>query len=348
MFKQDIFQGPGTGTFSTHTFEILFMLLVAALIGLWLGWLLWSHHRQKAEKLHLENTSLSANLQALRKEMEELKARYATAESERAALETQVQRLSWENNDLRKTLDTLNTEIDALRSVNRRYSTELGLGLPPEPPYEEVPLEIATPAESEEATDGTPQPEIPVPTADDLQPIDLALTPEQEDPGLQPADVRRTEESIATPPIENKDAPASAGVRFIPPVPRGTMIPIDALQDPPPLFSEGEEQEPIEEPEASLPPIVVFEGARDDLKVIEGIGPKIEQILFSKGITTYGQLAATSVQQLKDILAEAGPRYAMHDPGTWSAQALLAANGEWENLRAYQEFLHGGKRPEKT
>jgi hypothetical protein len=37
----------------------------------------------------------------------------------------------------------------------------------------------------------------------------------------------------------------------------------------------------------------------------------------------------------------------MHDPGTWSAQSLLAANGEWENLKAYQEFLNAGKRPDK-
>ncbi len=345
MFKQNIFQGPGTGTFSTHTFEILFMLFVAALIGLWLGWLLWSRHRQKAEKLHLENASLSATLQALRQEMEQVKARYATAESERAALEAQVQRLSWENDDLRKAMDTLNIEIDALRSINRRYSTELGLSLTPELPSEEVPLEITTPIETKEATDGTPQPEVPVPVADSLQPIDLALTPEQEDPALQPADVRRSEESTATLSTEKREATAPPGIRFIPPVPRGTMIPIDALQDPPPLLGQ---EESVEETEESLPAIVVFEGARDDLKVIEGIGPKIEQILFSKGITTYGQLAATSVQQLKDILAEAGSQYAMHDPGTWSAQALLAANGEWENLRAYQEFLHGGKRPEKT
>ncbi len=345
MFKQDIFQGPGTGTFSTHTFEILFMLFVAALIGLWLGWLLWSRHRQKAEKLHLENASLSATLQALRNEVEDLKARYATAESERATLETRGQSLSWENDNLRKTLDALNAEVEALRSANRRYSTELGLSLPPEPPSDEVSLEITTPIEAEGTADTMPRHETPVPTADALKPIDLALTPEQEDPALQPADVRRNEESTSTLSTERREATVPPGVRFIPPVPRGTMIPIDALQDPPVLLGQ---EEPVEETEESLPPIVVLEGTRDDLKVIEGIGPKIEQILFSKGITTYGQLAATSVQQLKDILAEAGSRYAMHDPGTWSAQALLASNGEWENLRAYQEFLHGGKRPEKT
>jgi hypothetical protein len=33
----------------------------------------------------------------------------------------------------------------------------------------------------------------------------------------------------------------------------------------------------------------------------------------------------------------------MHDPGTWSAQARLAANGEWELLEEYQEELKGGR-----
>ena len=108
---------------------------------------------------------------------------------------------------------------------------------------------------------------------------------------------------------------------------------------------------PVAGPEVENEPksvvATVIAGPRDDLKIVEGIGPKIEELLFNAGVTTYGQLAATSVQQLKDILADAGARFAMHDPGTWSAQALLAANGEWENLKAYQDFLNAGKRPEK-
>ncbi len=83
----------------------------------------------------------------------------------------------------------------------------------------------------------------------------------------------------------------------------------------------------------------------DDLKIVEGIGPKIEELLRQHDVRSYSDLAGTSVGRLKEILATAGPRFAMHDPGTWSAQALLAANGEWDNLKAYQDFLNAGKRP---
>ena len=51
MFEQAINEGPGTGSFATHTFEILIMLLGAFLLGLWLGWTLWNRNRQMAEKL---------------------------------------------------------------------------------------------------------------------------------------------------------------------------------------------------------------------------------------------------------------------------------------------------------
>ncbi len=86
--------------------------------------------------------------------------------------------------------------------------------------------------------------------------------------------------------------------------------------------------------------------AADDLKVVEGIGPKIQELLNSNGINTFAELSTTSVARLKEILDTAGGRFAIHDPGTWPAQALLAANGEWENLKAYQGFLNAGKRPE--
>ncbi len=117
------------------------------------------------------------------------------------------------------------------------------------------------------------------------------------------------------------------------------------------------EQEP--EPIAEEPiPLMTFSDAaapllapkpvsekRDDLKVVEGIGPKIEEMMFRNGIYTFTQLAATPVNRLKEMLVAEGPNYAMHDPGTWPAQSLLAANAEWENLRAYQSFLNAGKRP---
>ncbi|MEO6189518.1 MAG: hypothetical protein ABIO44_03220, partial [Saprospiraceae bacterium] len=48
---------------------------------------------------------------------------------------------------------------------------------------------------------------------------------------------------------------------------------------------------------------------KDDLKAIEGIGPKIEGILHNAGIWTWGQLSTFDVSDLKSILEKAGDRY---------------------------------------
>ena len=81
----------------------------------------------------------------------------------------------------------------------------------------------------------------------------------------------------------------------------------------------------------------------DDLKIIEGVGPKIETLLKDGGISTWAELAAASVDRLKEILDAAGPRYQIHDPSTWPAQAKFAAEGKWEELKDYQEMLMGGR-----
>jgi len=81
----------------------------------------------------------------------------------------------------------------------------------------------------------------------------------------------------------------------------------------------------------------------DDLKIIEGIGPKIETLLKEGGVTTWAELAAASEERLKEILAAAGPRYQIHDPSTWPAQSKFAAEGKWDELKEYQDVLIGGR-----
>lgn len=81
----------------------------------------------------------------------------------------------------------------------------------------------------------------------------------------------------------------------------------------------------------------------DDLSKVEGIGPKINELFQAAGINTFAQLAAASVEQLKQILADAGSNYTSHDPGTWPKQAELAAAGKWDELKAWQDELMGGK-----
>lgn len=81
----------------------------------------------------------------------------------------------------------------------------------------------------------------------------------------------------------------------------------------------------------------------NDLKVVEGVGPKIEGLMKDAGINNWSELAATTAGRLQEILNAAGSRYRLADPGTWPEQASLAAAGKWEALRALQDSLRGGK-----
>jgi len=81
----------------------------------------------------------------------------------------------------------------------------------------------------------------------------------------------------------------------------------------------------------------------DDLKKIEGIGPKISELLNNAGIFTFKQLSETDASKIKEILAAAGSRYASHDPTTWPKQAGMAAAGNWDELKTWQDELDGGK-----
>lgn len=83
---------------------------------------------------------------------------------------------------------------------------------------------------------------------------------------------------------------------------------------------------------------------KDNLRLIEGIGPKIEQLLHKDGITTFQILSKTKQAKLKSVLAAAGSRYSFHDPSTWPKQASLAAKGKMVNLKKWQDELKGGKK----
>ncbi|MEM9884764.1 MAG: DUF4332 domain-containing protein [Bacteroidota bacterium] len=83
--------------------------------------------------------------------------------------------------------------------------------------------------------------------------------------------------------------------------------------------------------------------AKDDLTKIEGIGPKLAAVLADAGIATFKKLAATKAEKIASILVAANARYRMYNPTTWPAQAQLAADGKWEELKKWQDELNGGK-----
>ena len=82
----------------------------------------------------------------------------------------------------------------------------------------------------------------------------------------------------------------------------------------------------------------------DNLEIVEGIGPKIADLLRADGITTFRQLADTSPQHIRGILDKAGPAFRIADPGTWPEQADLAARNRWQSLRTLQDVLDAGVR----
>lgn len=85
----------------------------------------------------------------------------------------------------------------------------------------------------------------------------------------------------------------------------------------------------------------------DELEIIEGIGPKIAMLLYDSGIFTFRDLAITPVYKIQELLDQAGPQFAIHDPSTWTQQAKLAAEGRWNDLDALKFYLVGGKEPKK-
>jgi large subunit ribosomal protein L27 len=117
-----------------------------------------------------------------------------------------------------------------------------------------------------------------------------------------------------------------------------TIAPIKGSKPAP--KAEPKAAEPKVAPAAAAPKAT---GKADDLKKIEGIGPKIAELLVEGGIVSFQDLADAQFETLKGILEAAGSRYTMHDPTTWPQQAALAAAGNWDELQVLQDKLDGGK-----
>jgi len=75
----------------------------------------------------------------------------------------------------------------------------------------------------------------------------------------------------------------------------------------------------------------------NDLKIVEGIGPKISEILQENGIKTWWHLAETNPDKIKEHLKAAGSRFQMANPGSWPKQARMAAEGKFDELQKWQD-----------
>ncbi len=119
---------------------------------------------------------------------------------------------------------------------------------------------------------------------------------------------------------------------------------------PPPSAETAEQKSATRAPEQplveakDLAPEATAPAQPDNLEIIEGIGPKFASVLQAAGITTFARLAETSEERIRQILEEASPNFLrIARTSTWSAQARMAANGEWEALEGWQAELKGGE-----
>ncbi|WP_395683506.1 hypothetical protein [Dokdonella sp.] len=83
----------------------------------------------------------------------------------------------------------------------------------------------------------------------------------------------------------------------------------------------------------------------DDLTIIEGIGPKTDELFRSHGVTGFAQLAQLATADMLAILDQGGPHFKFANPVSWARQASLAAENRWAELKALQDELIGGVGP---
>jgi large subunit ribosomal protein L21 len=82
----------------------------------------------------------------------------------------------------------------------------------------------------------------------------------------------------------------------------------------------------------------------DDLKKIEGVGPKAMEAIVNAGLDTFAKVAKAKPEAIATILTDASSRMAHLVTDTWPEQAKLAADGKWDELEALQAKLDGGKK----
>ena len=100
--------------------------------------------------------------------------------------------------------------------------------------------------------------------------------------------------------------------------------------------------EPDEEESQKVSGKVSSTSAPDDLKVIDGIGPRSAEVLAAAGVTSFTQLSGMDPDSIQNIMREAGVRIPY--PETWPEQAALAAAEKWVELEVLQETLQRGRR----
>ncbi len=172
--------------------------------------------------------------------------------------------------------------------------------------------------------------------------------------GVKPVIKEPEPEYVAPPELTPTVESAAAAAQEAAPVaeeaaPAVEEAPVAVAEEPAPGVEEAPAPvvEETPEPVAEVPAPAVVEEAPaatpDKLNKIEGIGPKIAEVLNNNGIMTFAELAAKDPADIKTMLTEAEGNFGAHVPDTWPTQAKLAADGKWDELKELQDKLDGGK-----
>ncbi|MBC2844064.1 hypothetical protein [Winogradskyella flava] len=81
----------------------------------------------------------------------------------------------------------------------------------------------------------------------------------------------------------------------------------------------------------------------NDLTIVEGIGPKIQELFHNHDVKTWKALSECSIDKCQSVLDSGGERFRVHKPNTWPDQAKMAYEGRWADLLKWQDELDGGK-----
>ncbi len=147
--------------------------------------------------------------------------------------------------------------------------------------------------------------------------------------------------AVVTPPVVKASEPPKAVVPVV-------AAPVAAAKPKAPAKPKAAKPKAAPKPKAASIDIAAAKNAgfiiknADDLTVIEGIGPKINDLFKNAGLKTFAQVAAASVPQMRKILDDGGPRFRIANPGTWAQQAGLASANKWTELKKLQDELSAG------
>lgn len=143
----------------------------------------------------------------------------------------------------------------------------------------------------------------------------------------------RAAEMEVVPEVEVAPPPPPPPPPSPPPPPPPVEVP-EPAPEPEPVEIPAPEQEPAPEPEPEPAPPAAEPSDADDLSRIKGLGPKLQALLPTLGITTYAQIAAMTEADLAELDSKLGPFAGRPVKDSWVEQARFLASGDTGGFEA--------------